>query len=60
MNESTDEAQITTDVAVIRAAMREIDEGRGAEAGEFFDQLRARLLALVPRAKRKPSERRAR
>jgi hypothetical protein len=34
------------DAAVIRRAMRDIDEGRGREAGVLFDGLRARLLAM--------------
>lgn len=40
------EAQLSRDVAVIRQAMREIDEGQGQEAGAFFGELRARLLAM--------------
>jgi prevent-host-death family protein len=40
------EAQLSRDVAVIRQAMREIDEGRGKEAGAFFAELRARLVAM--------------
>lgn len=40
------EAQVARDVKVIRQAMREIDEGKGQDAEEFFDGLRARLLAM--------------
>ena len=40
------EAQLTRDVAMIRKAMNEIDGGKGREAGAFFDELRARLLAM--------------
>jgi len=40
------EAQLTRDVSMIRKAMREIDEGKGQEAGEFFSKLRSRLLAM--------------
>lgn len=40
------EAQLTRDVALIRKAMREIDDGQGQEAGAFFNGLRARLLAM--------------
>ena len=40
------EAELTRDVAVIRRAMGEIDDGRGQEAGAFFDGLRSRLLAM--------------
>jgi hypothetical protein len=42
----TCEEQLSLDVAVIRAAMGEIDEGKGQEAGAFFDSLRLRLLAM--------------
>ena len=45
-DELAKEAQATRDVAMIRRAMREIDEGKGQEAGPFFDALRARLLAM--------------
>jgi PHD/YefM family antitoxin component YafN of YafNO toxin-antitoxin module len=45
-DELSREAQATRDVSVIRRAMREIDEGKGREAGAFFDSLRARLLAM--------------
>ncbi len=45
-DEMAREAQIARDVTVIRQAMREIDEGKGREPGEFFDGLRARLLAM--------------
>jgi PHD/YefM family antitoxin component YafN of YafNO toxin-antitoxin module len=46
------EAQQTRDASVIRQAIREIDEGKGQEAGAFFDSLRSRLLAMKagPRA----------
>ena len=40
------EAELTRDVATIRRAMREIDDGQGQEAGAFFDGLRSRLLAM--------------
>jgi prevent-host-death family protein len=40
------EAQLARDVSVIRRAMREIDEGKGREAGVVFDALRSRLIAI--------------
>lgn len=40
------EAQATRDVAMIRRAMRELEEGQGEEAGVFFDGLRSKLLAM--------------
>jgi prevent-host-death family protein len=40
------EVQLTRDVAAIRQAIREINKGKGQEAGEFFDGLRAQLLAM--------------
>ncbi len=39
-DELAKEALLARDVAVMRQSMREIDEGKGAEAGEFFDGLR--------------------
>lgn len=40
------EAQLTRDVVVIQRAMREIDEGKGKKAGDFFDGLRSHLLKM--------------
>lgn len=40
------EAQLTRDVAVIRRAMKQIDDGNYVEAETFFGDLRARLLAM--------------
>ena len=40
------EAQLTRDVAVIRQAAQEIDDGQGQESGVFFDELRGELLAM--------------
>jgi len=40
------EALLMRDIAVMRRAMQEIDEGKGMEAGAFFDGLRAKLLAM--------------
>jgi prevent-host-death family protein len=45
-DEMAKEAQLARDVVVMRQAMREIDEGKGKEAGQFFDELRAQLLAM--------------
>src|SRR4051812_23998113 len=42
----TREAELTRDVTVIRKAMLDIDQGKGREAGAYFDELRARLLAM--------------
>ena len=40
------EAELARDVAVIRRAVREIKEGRGQEAGEFFKGLRSQLAGM--------------
>jgi hypothetical protein len=40
------EARVTEDVAVMRKSMREVDDGRGKDAGTFFDELRGRLLEM--------------
>lgn len=40
------EAQLTRDVAVVRRAMKQIDEGNYVEAEPFFSGLRAKLLAM--------------
>jgi hypothetical protein len=40
------EVQLTRDVAAIRHAMAEIKDGKGQEAGAFFDGLQAELLAM--------------
>ena len=37
---------LARDVEVIRRSMREIDAGNGQEAGVFFAELRAKLLAM--------------
>jgi PHD/YefM family antitoxin component YafN of YafNO toxin-antitoxin module len=39
------EAQLSRDVKVMRQAIHQIDEGKGQDAGEFFDELRAQLVA---------------
>jgi len=44
------EAQLTRDVTAIRRAIQEIGEGKGQEAGAFFDRLRAELLAMKSRS----------
>jgi PHD/YefM family antitoxin component YafN of YafNO toxin-antitoxin module len=43
------EVQLTRDVAVIRQAIQESNQGKGQEAGEFFDGLRSQLLAMKSR-----------
>src|SRR5665213_3185985 len=40
------EVQLTRDVVAIRPAIAEIKDGRGQEAGAFFDSLRAELLGM--------------
>jgi PHD/YefM family antitoxin component YafN of YafNO toxin-antitoxin module len=45
-DEMTREAETARDVTIIRQAMREIDEGKGSEAADFFKGLRATLLAM--------------
>ena len=40
------EAQLSRDLAVMRQAMKELDQGSCQEAGAFFDGLRAKLLAM--------------
>ena len=53
-DEMSREAQATRDVSVIRQAMKEIDSGKGMEAGALFDGLRSRLLAMKKSGRRKP------
>lgn len=45
-DEMAREAQVTRDVAVMRRALKEIDEGRGMGVDEAFDPIRAELLAM--------------
>jgi PHD/YefM family antitoxin component YafN of YafNO toxin-antitoxin module len=40
------EADLSRDVAAIRRAMKEFDEGRGVEAKAFFADLRNELLSM--------------
>jgi PHD/YefM family antitoxin component YafN of YafNO toxin-antitoxin module len=40
------EAQLSKDVAMMRRAIKEIDEGKYQEAEVFFDGLHAKLLAM--------------
>lgn len=40
------EALLTRDVAVIRKAMKQIEEGKGKTVAEVFDPIRAKLLAM--------------
>jgi PHD/YefM family antitoxin component YafN of YafNO toxin-antitoxin module len=51
-DEMARENQSTRDVSIIRQAMQEIDAGKGKNANEFFDDLRAKLLTKK-RAKKK-------
>jgi PHD/YefM family antitoxin component YafN of YafNO toxin-antitoxin module len=52
-DEMSREAQAARDAIVIRQSMRDIDEGKGTEAGKFFDGLEAQLLAMKkPRRKK--------
>ena len=52
-DEMAKEALLARDVANIRRSMQEIDAGKGTEAGEFFDGLRARLLAMKKAQRKK-------
>ena len=45
-DEMTRELQLSRDVAAIRRSMKDIEEGKVMEAGQFFDGLQARLLAM--------------
>jgi PHD/YefM family antitoxin component YafN of YafNO toxin-antitoxin module len=45
-DELTREAMLTRDVAVIRKAMKEIDEGQGLESSAVFGPIRAELLKM--------------
>lgn len=40
------DAQLTRDAAVMRQAVREIDEGKGRDAQVYFDELRAKLMSM--------------
>lgn len=40
------EAQVTRDVAIIRKAMKQIDDGNYTDSSEFFGGLRSKLLAM--------------
>jgi prevent-host-death family protein len=40
------EIEVARDVAAIRRAMKEFDEGKGRPVDEFFGELRAKLLAM--------------
>src|SRR5665213_3489406 len=44
-DELTREAQLTRDVAVIRKAMKQIDDGHGMEVDDVFSSIRAELNA---------------
>lgn len=50
------EAQLTRDVAVIRRAMKQIDDGNYVEAETFFGDLRARLLAMKAKQQQAATE----
>lgn len=45
-DERAREAELAQDVAAMRKSMQQIDDGDYLEAGEFFDGLRAKLLAM--------------
>jgi prevent-host-death family protein len=40
------EIELARDVAAIRRSMKQFDEGKGRPIDEFFDELRAKLLAM--------------
>lgn len=40
------EVEVTRDVAAIRRAMKEFDEGKGRPIDEFLGEVRAKLLAM--------------
>jgi hypothetical protein len=42
---ATKHTQLSRDVKVMRRAIHQIDEGKGQDAGEFFDGLRAQSVA---------------
>ena len=42
---TTKHTQLSRDLKVMREAIDQIDEGKGRDAGEFFDELRAQLVA---------------
>ena len=45
-DEMAREYQLTRDVAMMRQAIKEIDEGKGLDARLAFDELRAKLLTM--------------
>jgi PHD/YefM family antitoxin component YafN of YafNO toxin-antitoxin module len=45
-DELTRETHLARDAAVIRQAIAEMDHVKGRKAGEFFESLRAQLLAM--------------
>lgn len=48
-DELTREAEQSRDIAVIRQAIQEIEEGKGQEADTFFEGLKAQLLGMKTR-----------
>lgn len=51
------EAEISRDVEMIKRSQREFDQGLGRGAGEFFDELHARLLKMKRQKARKTAKR---
>lgn len=51
-DEMTREAFIAYDVAAISQSIKESAEGKGRDADEFFDEVRAKLLAMKARKRR--------
>lgn len=51
------EAQVTRDVAVVRRAMKQIDDGGGMDVDEVFDSIRGELLAKKSARRRKAARR---
>jgi PHD/YefM family antitoxin component YafN of YafNO toxin-antitoxin module len=45
-DEMARETQLARDVAVMRRSIQQIKESKGRPANEFFDELRAELLAM--------------
>lgn len=45
-DDMTRELQLSREVAAIRRSVKDIEEGKVMEAGQFFDGLRAKLLKM--------------
>jgi prevent-host-death family protein len=45
-DQMAEEAQLSRDAAVMRTAIRQIEQGNGRDAEEFFDELRSQLMTM--------------